>query len=954
MTTEPDKTDYKNTLCLPQTAFPMKANLYQRETEILRRWHEISLDQLIARKPSGNGTYILHDGPPYANGHIHVGHALNKILKDIVVRHRTMLDYHSPYVPGWDCHGLPIEQKVTSELGPKKASMTPLEIRRLCEQYARKWMKVQSEEFQRLGVGGMWDKPYLTIDPRVEASIVRALGELTARGYIYKGLKPVYWCVNCQTALAEAEIEYENCVSPSIYVKFPVCEPESRAATAGLLNPGIVIWTTTPWTLPANLAVSLHPDFKYVAIRVKTPRSSGDFQSDAKGDAEDWIVAKDLVDAFVKDADLGDTEIVREISARDLEHMQLEHPVQPGRTSVVVLGTHVTLDQGTGAVHTAPGHGIEDFIVCQEYGLPTIVPVDAAGRFTSEFQLMEGMLVWEANGPIVRYLDEKDILIRHKPYEHSYPHCWRCHKPIIYRATEQWFMNVDHDDLRKKSLAEIDASIKWIPKWGHDRIYNMIAQRPDWCLSRQRVWGVPIPAVDCKACGKAVLSPDVIAKFAAVVESRGTNAWFEDEVEAFLPDEFKCPDCGAREFDKEHNILDVWFDSGSTHVGVLESRPELRSPADMYLEGSDQHRGWFHSSLLISMAIRGKPPYREVLTHGFVLDGKGEAMSKSKGNVIAPQDVIKKYGADVLRLWVASQDHGDDDKVSNEILERVGEAYRRIRNTIRYLLGNLCDFNPATDTVPYEELTEIDRWALHQLHELVVNVARAYDEYEYHKIVSLTHPFCVVRLSAVYLDVLKDRVYCSGAKSHPRRAAQTAQYEIAQALLRMLAPILVFTCDEAYQLLDAETPSVHLRSYPQPPDRWRQPALAAEWERLLAVRADVLGALEDARKEKKAIGQSLEARVVIATADKTLMSLLTPRRDDLADLFITSQAELAAEPPAEDGAITRLQGERAHVTVYHATGSKCARCWKFSPSVGGGLSHPALCDRCADVIRRHY
>ncbi len=948
MTTEPSKTDYKSTLCMPKTGFPMKANLAQREPEILKRWGEMKLHEQLAARPATRGEFVLHDGPPYANGHIHIGHALNKILKDVVVRYHTMTGKRSVYVPGWDCHGLPIEQKVSTELGKKKADKTPLEIRRLCEEYARKWVKAQSNEFQRLGIQGLWDKPYLTLDPKVEVGILSALRDLVAGGYVYKGLKPVFWCADCRTALADAEVEYENHTSPSIYVKFPILNPESSPATSGLSNPSIIIWTTTPWTLPANQAVSLHPDFKYVAVRVKAEKG-GSVRD------EDYIVAKDLLEAFAGDAGIGEHAVVAEFSARDLEHLRMEHPVQPDRESVVVLGTHVTLEQGTGAVHTAPGHGMEDFIVCQQYGIPTVVPVDAAGRFTGEFSLMEGMAVWEANRPIIRYLDEKDILVHTADYEHSYPHCWRCHNPIIYRATEQWFMAVDHNDLRARSLERIDNAVQFIPRWGHDRIFNMMQSRPDWCLSRQRVWGVPIPALVCKDSGKAVLTAGVIDRVIAVVAEHGTNAWFERPVEDFIPEGFTSPFSGGRNFEKEFNILDVWFDSGSTHIGVLEQREELKWPADLYLEGSDQHRGWFQSSLLVAMGARQAPPFRAVLTHGFVLDGKGEAMSKSKGNTIAPEEIIKKYGADVLRLWVASEDYRGDVKVSNEILERVAEGYRRIRNTIRYLLGNLHDFDAPRDAVPYADLPEFDRWVLHELHELTVNVQKAYAEYEFHKIYHWIQGFCVVQLSAIYLDALKDRLYCSGAPSPARRAAQTAQHHLAHGLLRLVAPVLAFTADEAYQYLDSAVPSVHLAEFIPPQAEWCQPRLAEDWKGLLEVRSDVLRALEDARQVRRAIGQSLEARVVLSGADAETRALLESRAGLLADLFITSQAGIADAPPAGgDDAITAIQGARVHVTVLRAEGAKCERCWKFSPTVGTDGAHPGLCARCADVVRRYY
>lgn len=944
MTTESNTKDFlKATLCLPKTNFPMRANLAQREPELLARWASMKLYQKLQARPS-RGEFILHDGPPYANGHIHIGHALNKILKDIVVRYHAMTGKRTPYVPGWDCHGLPIEQKVTSELGPRKAEKTPLEIRQLCEQYALKWSRTQSEEFQRLGVVGDWDNPYLTLQPDVEVGILGALRELVASGYVYKGMKPVFWCAECQTALADAEVEYEEHSSPSIYVKFPIIQPEKNEAVAALCRPSIVIWTTTPWTLPANLAVSLHPDFVYVAIRVQGP----------DGQPEDYIVAKDLLEHFAKDAGIGEFSVVKEIRAPQLEHLECEHPVQPDKTSKVILGTHVTAEQGTGAVHTAPGHGMEDFIVCQAYGIPTLVPVDAKGCFTRDFQLMEGMNVWEANGPIIRYLDERDLLVKAGKIEHSYPHCWRCHQPIIYRATEQWFMRVDHEDLRVKALKFIDDAIEWIPKWGHDRIYNMMATRPDWCLSRQRVWGVPIPAVVCKQCRRSTLDVKVIERFMETVASRGTNAWFEDPVERFLPEGFTCSECGGQEFEKEDNILDVWFDSGATHLAVLERRPELRWPADLYLEGSDQHRGWFQSSLIIALGTRGAPPYRAVLTHGFVLDGKGEAMSKSKGNVIAPEEIIAKYGADVLRLWVASQDYRADCRVSQEILDRVGEAYRRIRNTFRYLLGNLSDFDPEQHALAYAQLQEIDRWILHELYELSEQVQQAYSDYEFHKVYHWLHEFCVVQLSAIYLDILKDRLYCSGVNSPERRAAQTTQYWLFQHLVRLAAPILVFTADEAFTHLAKSGESVHLETFLKPDEQWKQPQLGAEWNQLLEVRSEVLRALEEARQVKRAIGQSLEARVALVPKNTQWRELLERHRSDLAEIFITSQAEIVDEPLPAETIVATFEGNAAHVSVALALGSKCERCWRILPSVGTDAEYPTICDRCVNVLRRYY
>lgn len=947
MTTEPDKIDYKATICLPKTAFPMKANLNQREPEVLKRWAEMNLQEKIDAKEAPRGKFILHDGPPYANGAIHLGHALNKVLKDILVRYRTMGGYASPYVPGWDCHGLPIELKVSSDLGRKKADMTTLEIRGKCAEYARKWVKVQEEAFIRLGIGGRWNDKYLTLDPRFEASELAALKDLVDKGYVYKGLKPVFWCGSCQTALADAEVEYENHKSPSIYVKFPLLRTEKYTALEGLLRPSVVIWTTTPWTMPANLAVSVHPDFEYVAIRV--PAIDGDGQ-------EDYIVAKDLVEAFTKDADIAEYEVVRPVNVRELERAEMAHPMYPDKTSLLILGEHVTLEAGTGAVHTAPAHGMDDFIVGRKYGLDVFLPVDGAGRYNDKFSLMEGMSVWEANGPIVRYLDEKNLLVKHKTYEHSYPHCWRCHNPIIYRATEQWFMRVDHDNLRGRTLAQIDEGIRWIPAWGKDRIHNMMAGRPDWCLSRQRIWGVPIPAVICRTCSASHLLPEVIDRVRAKTATEGSDCWWKEPLEDFLPAGTKCTECGGQEFDKEHNILDVWFDSGVSHLAVLDSGnwADMRWPADLYLEGSDQHRGWFHTSLLTSMGIKQAPPYKAVLTHGFVLDGKGEAMSKSKGNVIAPDEIIKKYGADVLRLWVTSEDYRNDVKVSEEILTRVAEGYRRVRNTLRYLLGNLQGFDRQKDAVPYEQLQEIDQWILHELSQVYRAIEKAYADYEFHRIYHLATQFCVVQLSSVYLDITKDRMYCSGETSPARRAAQTAQFAVADTLLRLLSPILVFTCDEAYQYLDSNAQSVHLLAFNELPEAWNRPELGSSWQRLLAVRDDVLRALEDARQVKKAIGQSLEARVTVHTGDAALTSLLKEKAGQLPELFITSQAEVADSQPETGNAITAQQGNLVSVVVAPAEGAKCERCWRILPDTGRDDEHPGLCERCVSVLRRHY
>ncbi len=937
----------------------MKANLSQREPELLARWERIRLRQRQMTRPAPQGTFILHDGPPYANGNIHLGHALNKVLKDIVLRDRFMAGYRTPYVPGWDCHGLPIEHKVGKELGPKKARMSALEIRRLCDAYARKWVAIQREEFQRLGIAGEWDEPYLTCDPQVETGILRALADIVRAGRVTKGLKPVFWCADCQTALADAEVEYDQHTSTSIYVKFPLADDQpAPEAWQGLVSPGVVIWTTTPWTLPANVAVSLHPDFEYVALRVRRT---------AESEPEDLVVAAELVGAFVQACGFSSHEVVRSIRSKDLELVQLRHPVQLGRSSRVILGEHVTLDAGTGAVHTAPGHGMDDFIVCAKYrqagqgeGLETVVPVDGAGRFTDEFAIMKGMTVREANQPIVRLLDEFDLLLNSSAYQHSYPHCWRCHNPLIYRATEQWFMSMDEgaDPVRPRALDAIENRVQWIPEWGRSRIFNMVKNRPDWCLSRQRVWGVPIPAVVGKATGRAILDPRIIERLIDHVAREGTDAWWARPVEDFLPEGWTHPDAPDGRVEKETNILDVWFDSGATHVAVLEARPELSAPADLYLEGADQHRGWFHTSLLVAMASGRSEPYRTVLTHGFTLDEKGQAMSKSLGNGVFPQEVIAKSGADVLRLWVATEDYRSDLSVSDRILTQVAESYRRFRNTVRFLLGNLEDFRPDQDRVAHGDLPAVDRWLLHELHNLVTSCHAAYDRYEFHAVSRLVVQFCTNQLSATYLDIVKDRMYCEGPDSPERRSAQTVQHAVADALLRLMAPVLVFTTDEAWGVLypeEAEQGSVHLAGRAAVPPTWSHPELAADFEVLLACRAEALKALEEARQTKKAIGSSLDAAVDLIPATGATATVLARHADFLPELLITSEARLTTEnaPPLE-AVVASLEGQSVRVRVRKATGNKCARCWRRLESVGSVAGHPLTCDRCAHVLQRWY
>ncbi|MCX7017063.1 MAG: isoleucine--tRNA ligase [Candidatus Sumerlaeota bacterium] len=923
--------DYRSTLNLPATNFPMKANLPVREPERLKRWQGTSLSDRILEKRRGAPKWVLHDGPPYANGDIHLGHALNKSLKDILVRYKSMKGFYVKYVPGFDCHGLPIEQKALESLGAKVKEKSPLEIRRLCHQFATKYIGLQSGQFQRLGVGGQWKTPYLTLDPKVEARALRLFRDIVAGGYVYKGFRPVYWDPIFQTALAEAEIEYEEHVSPSIYVRFPCLDPEKNEVLRPHAPINFVIWTTTPWTLPGNLAVCLHPDFTYVVAEV--------------AGGERVVAAEELLQSFCTDAKLGEPKVLAKCKGRDLEGLHCSHPLLE-KQSLVILGEHVTLEQGTGCVHTAPGHGAEDFDVCKKYGIEPFQPVDEAGRFTELYPPMQGVQVWEANQTIIGELTARGLLAHVGKITHQYPYSWRSHRPIIVRATEQWFLALEHKGLRQKCLEAIQNSVQWIPKWGEARIYNMVAARPDWCLSRQRAWGMPIPSLHSKGAGKSILALEVIDRFIEYVEKEGTDCWYRRPLEDFLPEGFQCPESGGTEFEKEYDILDVWFDSGATHASILEADPDLASPADLYLEGSDQHRGWFHSSLLASMAGRGRPPYRAVLTHGFLLDEKGEAMSKSKGNVISPLDLMKHMGADVLRLWVASEDYRGDIRASKEIFERVSEAYRRIRNTFRFLLGNLADFD-ETRAAADGELDEIDRWALARLDQLVERVGQAYEQYEFHRVYHLTHSFCV-EMSAAYLDVIKDRLYCSAPADRTRRAAQTAMREMLSALARLLAPIIPFTADEVWEAAYGGGESVHLADFPAPGGRAADEAFLQRWERFAALREIVARKLEEARREKK-IGASLEAAVALRVKTPALYEVLALDADLLRQLFIVSSCKVERAPSAA-GAETLEEQVEAEIRL--ADGAKCERCWNWTKEVGQNAEHPALCVRCADVVER--
>ncbi len=928
--------DYKETLNLPRTRFPMRANLPVREPEILARWEKMGLYQKLREEGSGRDLFILHDGPPYANGHIHLGTALNKILKDIIVKSRQMAGYNSVFVPGWDCHGLPIEHQVDKELGGKKSDLSILEIRKHCRRYAEKFIDIQRNEFKRLGVVGDWENPYLTMSYDYEATIARELGNFFRQGSVYKSKKPVYWCAPCGTALAEAEVEYHPHTSPSIYVKFPLADdPASLDSSLSGKKVYVVIWTTTPWTIPANLAICLHPDFEYCAIEV--------------GD-EYWILARGLVERFTEACGIEDYREVLDFQASRLAGMNCRHPFLD-RPSKVILGTHVTLEDGTGCVHTAPGHGREDYEMGLEYGLDIYSPVDDDGKFTDEVEFFAGKHVFEANADVNEKLREVGALIKEQTIEHSYPHCWRCKQPIIFRATEQWFISMEENDLRKKALEEIDR-VEWIPRWGRERIYGMIANRPDWCISRQRCWGVPITVFYCEKCGQLIENEEIFRRVVELFNEHGADCWFDLDPDAFLPDAMKCPECGTESFVKETDILDVWFDSGVSFAAVLERRPELQFPAHMYLEGSDQHRGWFHSSLLASVGTRNRAPYEKVLTHGFVVDGEGYKMSKSLGNVIYPDEVIKKYGAEILRLWVSAEDYRDDIRISPEILKRLAEAYRRIRNTCRFLLGNLYDFDPENDQVPYDGLQQLDRWALLRYQEVLKNVKKAYDNFEFHKVFHGVHNFCVVDMSSFYLDILKDRLYVYPSDSIGRRAAQTVIFEILLGLVKMIAPIMSFTAEEVWDHMphfEGKKESVHLESFPDERPEWFDEGLKNWGEVLETIRGEVTKALEEARKNK-VIGHSLDAFVRL-TLPESWQDMFAGKEEDLRSIFIVSKVSLCSddEMPA-DARNSEVPGLRVYVEK--APGTKCERCWVWSETVGEDSEHPTACRRCREVLKR--
>lgn len=919
--------DYNATLNLPKTEFPMRAGLPKSEPETLKRWEQEKIYEKLMEKNEGKPLFVLHDGPPYANGNIHLGTSLNKVLKDIIVRYKNMSGFKSPYVPGWDTHGLPTELKARAKAGVENSTtISELEIRKICREFALGYLDDQRNQFKRLGVIGEWDNPYITLLPEFEAKQIEIFAEMACKGYIYKGLKPVYWCPDCKTALAEAEIEYAEDPCHSIYVKFKVNDDQGKLKALGIEPEKcyFVIWTTTTWTLPGNVAICLGPDFDYSIIKC--------------GD-EYYIMAEALAADAMKEAGKEDYEVVGTMKGIEFEYMKAQHPFLD-RESLVIVGDHVTLESGTGCVHTAPGHGVEDYDVCKNYPeIPIVVPVDADGRLTEEAGQFAGLLTGDANKPIAQHLDSIGALFALKKIIHQYPHCWRCKNPVLFRATDQWFCSVE--DFKDEAVKTINE-VEWIPGWGKDRITSMVKERKDWCISRQRKWGVPIPIFFCKDCGEPYIDRDAMMAVADLFRKEGSDVWFKYDASEILPEGTKCPKCGGTHFNKEQDIMDVWFDSGSSHAAVLEQRDYLKWPADLYLEGADQYRGWFQSSLLTSVATKGTAPYKAVLTHGWVVDGEGRKMSKSLGNGIDPQEIVEQYGADVLRLWVASSDYHADIRISKDILKQLSEAYRKIRNTARYILGNLNDFNPDTDMVDVKDLYPIDKWAIAKLNELNDKVRAGYDAYEFHQVYHSIHNFCVVDMSNFYLDVLKDRLYTEKADSASRRAAQTTIYMILDAMTRMISPILAYTSDEIWRYMphgsNCDKECVLFNEMPAKVDVDIDAEFMARWDRIHELRDLVKKSIEVAVKNKL-IKSSLESKIVL-TCGGDNYEFVNSVLGELTAVFIVSKVELV-----------KGDSDEINVVVEKAEGEKCERCWVYSDTVGQNSEHPTLCARCAEILK---
>lgn len=919
--------DYSDTVNLPATDFPMRGNLPKKEPDILKRWEAETLYRKIQESRAGASTYILHDGPPYANGHIHLGHALNKTLKDMIVKHKSMMGFRAPYIPGWDCHGLPIELNVTKELGAKARTMPRAEIRKLCRQNAEKFIGIQAEEFKRLGVLGDYERPYLTMDKDYEADIVEIFGRLFGEGYIYRSKKPIYWCASCETALAEAEVEYGNHVTDAIYVKFKVDPASLNISGVDKNKIFVLIWTTTPWTLPANLAVCFHPDFEYGVFQFAD---------------EYYVIANGLLESM--ETLLGKkADAAFPLDKQALENFKVYHPFID-RESKVVFGNHVTLEQGTGIVHTAPGHGAEDYIAGLKYGLDVFCPVDDKGCYNDDYAEMKGVHVFDANPLVVELLQKKGALLHQSKIEHSYPHCWRCRKPVIYRATEQWFLSIDHKDLRKKGVACVDNT-KWVPAWGEARFRGMAETRPDWCLSRQRSWGVPIPSFRCGKCGTNLMTAESIFHFAKLAREKNLDIWYTDDIRQLIPAGTKCS-CGSEEFVKEFDILDVWFDSGVSNLAVLEKRGDHRWPADSYLEGSDQHRGWFQSSLWPALALKGRAPFDTVITHGFLLDAEGRAMSKSLGNGIEPNEVISQYGADVLRLWVSSEDYRNDMRIGADMIKQIADSYRRIRNTFKFLIGNIADFKQE-DAVPYGDMSDVDKWALHKLYELSQKVIANYEAFEFHLVYRNILNFCAVELSSIYFDISKDILYVEAANSLKRRANLTVLREINETLLRLVSPVLVFTADEIWKFLGRDG-SVHIGTYYKLPDEYNNPAVEKSMGAVVEIKQDALKALELIRRDGQ-IKTSAEADLKIYISDETLRAACREMGDDFRRFLQTAKAIIC---DAKENNMTDYS--RSSIFAERTTGVKCVRCWNYYDNLGSDPEHPELCARCTEVVKKFH